>query len=1761
MKKKLTLQLKTLIIGTFCLMFLSVTHLHAQQLMMRGTMDAVVHEEFPEETAGFFHASNILADRYAESDDEEAPLFWIVSYIKFDISALSNRVIKNAEFSTRGTAQAENAPVIRLRRAGTSFHRDTTNWGNRPGLSGNDLAIKTYDNASARRPYVNIDNRLVDYINDALIRGHSEIGFGIQWLSGDMEAMNWIGGVGDGAWGPELVIEFDEGFAFVGIDDAVAFKHEPENTANDFHVSNIFVNKVDDDTEAVSYVKFHLPGMAYKKVSSVKFSTRGTTQSDTEQTVQLRRTNPNFTRDTTNWENRPGMSGKIATRVYTNSSARTIYTEIGSEMVNFVNSQLAMGNETIAFGLQYDEGDLDAGNWIGGVGDGLWGPMLNVIPDNSNYEAFAIEDAVVFSDEPDDTANDWHPSNLLVAETDERTVISFVQFDISGFSGRVVSDVAFSTRSSMASGTEMTVKLTQAGNAIARDTTNWNNKPNTSGELATVVYNDNSGRKYFVHNDNNLINYINGKLAAGHDVVTFGLEYKEGEGGDLNWIGGKGDGAWGPMLEFTFSDNFNSFATDDAIVFQHEPEETASFFHPTNIYVEQGEETKAVSFVKFDISDVGGRDVVDVAFSTRSSMAAEKVMEVKLAQAGTAFSRDTTNWNNRPSFSGELATVVYDDNSGRKVFIPNGDNLVNYVNAHLLSNATEIAFGLEFKSGDGEDLNWIGGKGDGAWGPQLEFVFRPMLESDTLYVIADAYVSEEEAEENFGDAADMGIRKSGDGTDLETFVKFDISGVADAVVGQVSITAYIAQHNSGTEQDDFFVDIFAVEDNQWEEMEVNWETRPEAGLKLIEENVTWFGAGQDVIWSSDALTHYINAAIAEGREHVSFVLKGKDNTPGDRLWMAGREWKPQATSLILDYLTPPPTQQMPVVADSHVSQVEGEQDQNFGDQADQHLSNDDANNASKWIYFKYDISSAYQETVSATLNAYGSIHDGSYANIDELNFAIYSSADVTWEELEITWENKPAVGTQQLLTGTLLQGGRWMNLTSAAFTNYINTAIDQGKEYVTLVAKALDPTPGDRGWISGREWQGSYITLNYEPEVALPTFSPNPGNYVSSVNVAISTTTANATIYYTLDNTDPDEENGILYDGPITLDAVSENMTYNVRAIAYADELNPSGIASATYHVTPVGLPQFSPTPDVSYQQSVEVTLSVVPAGSIIRYSLDGGAPTTIYDGPILLTEATLIRAQAYNSDFTFATEIVEADYDVVETIPAPGIGPGGVGFSDLSRANQPELSLWLRAHDLEAADGQEINLWHDISGNNNDAHNDGANVGTGIPNAGEQWQNPPLFVANGLNGWPTLHFGTQFGGDNPDRRNMVVDDADNLDGGAGVSLFIVLKRNQMFGDFASIFSKRDLTNQPLHAAYILEMDGGANPNKMQFVIARDIFLKSQDEFNAEDFYLVNTALNSQHQLVTFMTDGVLKSSAAYNKPVQSTHAPVLIGGFQPVDIAEIALFNSDVNNAQTILVKNYLAAKYGLANVEGVFYTDQDHVYDIIGVGRAADITGSASETHNFSSGGGLEIYGASFAADGDFVIAGHNGAILSDDNEAQSWSRMWNVETAGNGANVVMGFDFDEEGITNEPSAEYKLWLHEGGDDWTDMGITPTVDENIVKFAVENIQPGIYTIGVLAPGDIINFVQEEILADEGMMLYPNPARERITLMLNENFTGMVDIRVRDMYGRLISSQSLMKDAASITHEIDLSGLRTGTYMIELNDNRKRSIKLFLVK
>ncbi len=92
-----------------------------------------------------------------------------------------------------------------------------------------------------------------------------------------------------------------------------------------------------------------------------------------------------------------------------------------------------------------------------------------------------------------------------------------------------------------------------------------------------------------------------------------------------------------------------------------------------------------------------------------------------------------------------------------------------------------------------------------------------------------------------------------------------------------------------------------------------------------------------------------------------------------------------------------------------------------------------------------------------------------------------------------------------------------------------------------------------------------------EPEdqqtVATPTFSPAGGTYTSAQNVIISTTTADATIRYTTNGSEP-TSSSTAYSSPFSVSS-----TTTIKAKGFKDGWTPSATASATYTIEPTPPP------------------------------------------------------------------------------------------------------------------------------------------------------------------------------------------------------------------------------------------------------------------------------------------------------------------------------------------------------------------------------------------------------------------------------------------------------------------------------------------------------------------------------------------------------------------------------------------------------------
>ncbi len=101
-----------------------------------------------------------------------------------------------------------------------------------------------------------------------------------------------------------------------------------------------------------------------------------------------------------------------------------------------------------------------------------------------------------------------------------------------------------------------------------------------------------------------------------------------------------------------------------------------------------------------------------------------------------------------------------------------------------------------------------------------------------------------------------------------------------------------------------------------------------------------------------------------------------------------------------------------------------------------------------------------------------------------------------------------------------------------------------------------------------------YVAV-YKKSSSAPAFSPASGTYTSAQRVSISTPTTGATIYYTLDGSDPATSST----RAIYTSAILVSSTKTIKAKAFKTGMNPSVTVSATYTINAPTLINLAPNP------------------------------------------------------------------------------------------------------------------------------------------------------------------------------------------------------------------------------------------------------------------------------------------------------------------------------------------------------------------------------------------------------------------------------------------------------------------------------------------------------------------------------------------------------------------------------------------------------
>jgi len=230
-----------------------------------------------------------------------------------------------------------------------------------------------------------------------------------------------------------------------------------------------------------------------------------------------------------------------------------------------------------------------------------------------------------------------------------------------------------------------------------------------------------------------------------------------------------------------------------------------------------------------------------------------------------------------------------------------------------------------------------------------------------------------------------------------------------------------------------------------------------------------------------------------------------------------------------------------------------------------------------------------------------------------------------WDEYR--YIGAPAASTKIASAVADLPGGVYSSTQGLTFTEAANTTTyytldgstpdNTDTEYTGSISISSTTTVkwityDDTATLNPSDIQESLFTI----ACVTPVVSPDGGNFESIQTVTITTTTPGATIYYTLDDSDPDNTD-IVYSGSFQV-----GVDTTVKAIAIKSGLSDSSIQSVFFSIN-----SFSPVADDW------LNLTIPSESNIFSYQFTATPQATTIDGLVSFSE-TSISNPLLNTDF-----------------------------------------------------------------------------------------------------------------------------------------------------------------------------------------------------------------------------------------------------------------------------------------------------------------------------------------------------------------------------------------------------------------------------------------------------------------------------------------------------------------------------------------------
>jgi len=419
------------------------------------------------------------------------------------------------------------------------------------------------------------------------------------------------------------------------------------------------------------------------------------------------------------------------------------------------------------------------------------------------------------------------------------------------------------------------------------------------------------------------------------------------------------------------------------------------------------------------------------------------------------------------------------------------------------------------------------------------------------------------------------------------------------------------------------------------------------------------------------------------------------------------------------------------------------------------------------------------------------------------------------------------------------------------------------------------------------------------------------------------------------------------------------------------------------------------------------------------------------------------------------ASLMLAAGVPVTHAAPITGGGPGGVGTTD----GLSSLGLWLRA-DLgvfsdvagttTAVDGGAVANWTDQSGRGNTVTQSTV-------------ANQPTFTAVGTgNGQPTIDFSPAL--------EYLATNTSLAGGMSGRSVFIVNEANTN-GNVGVLTLSDDGSGSG--SRYIITAETGVRVSGGNRIF--DTGLPS-----APNILAVRNPVNGfTSDIEAFIDGSSLNEASLGNTQLDINDTELLVGAHTNSSdfsgtIGEMAVYETELNDAQRIVIENALASKYGITTLAADLYSGEATGHDLGVTGVAGIDPGSGLQTH---LSGGTEGFGIETTSllDGESIFGGHNdggtGATNAGLNNPldKRLERTWFIDDRA-AADIQLSIDLSDAGI--DPSLAgvlNRLALStDGGSTFQTLDILPDSivgDRFTFTLTDAQLQSAIYTLSTSVP------------------------------------------------------------------------------------------------